>query len=223
MSKVALSGNISGTGTFTIASPNSNTDRTLTLPDATGTVQVSGNPISGTTGTFSGAVSGTTGTFTGAVSGTTGSFPSGVSVGPSVTFGDATVQTTAAVAASTAYGGVGSYVVAYYGAASTAGATTQRISFLQNGVTVAGSSLRVSSRTTVDATTQVNGSPFFTLSPAFVSVADSATTTFPTANTTTGSGTGRLMVGGVWTYNFQNGCTGQTNYSWVPLMWVRIS
>jgi len=56
MSKVALSGNASGTGTFTIASPNSNTDRTLTLPDATGTVQVSGNPISGTTASFSGDV-----------------------------------------------------------------------------------------------------------------------------------------------------------------------
>jgi hypothetical protein len=38
MSKVALSGNASGTGTFTIASPNSNTDRTLTLPDSSGTV-----------------------------------------------------------------------------------------------------------------------------------------------------------------------------------------
>jgi len=38
MSKVALSGNVSGSGTFTIASPNGNTDRTLTLPDATGTV-----------------------------------------------------------------------------------------------------------------------------------------------------------------------------------------
>jgi hypothetical protein len=56
MSQVALSSNASGTGTFTIASPNSNTDRTLNLPDADGTVQVSGNPISGTTGTFSGAV-----------------------------------------------------------------------------------------------------------------------------------------------------------------------
>ena len=56
MSKVALSGNASGTGTFTIASPNSNVDRTLNLPDADGTVQVSGNPISGTTGTFSGNV-----------------------------------------------------------------------------------------------------------------------------------------------------------------------
>ena len=38
MSQVALSSNALGTGTFTIASPNSNTDRTLTLPDATGTL-----------------------------------------------------------------------------------------------------------------------------------------------------------------------------------------
>jgi hypothetical protein len=38
MSKVSLSGNASGTGIFTIASPNSNTDRTLTLPDQTGTL-----------------------------------------------------------------------------------------------------------------------------------------------------------------------------------------
>ncbi len=43
MSKVALSGNASGTGTFTIASPNGNTDRTLTLPDNTGTVVTTGS------------------------------------------------------------------------------------------------------------------------------------------------------------------------------------
>jgi hypothetical protein len=54
MSKIALSGNASGTGTLTIAAPNTNTDRTLNLPDAAGTIQVSGNPISGTTGTFTG-------------------------------------------------------------------------------------------------------------------------------------------------------------------------
>lgn len=44
MSKVALSGNASGTGTFTIASPNSNSDRTLTLPDATGTILTTATP-----------------------------------------------------------------------------------------------------------------------------------------------------------------------------------
>jgi hypothetical protein len=38
MSKIALTPNASGTGTLTIAAPNTNTDRTLTLPDATGTV-----------------------------------------------------------------------------------------------------------------------------------------------------------------------------------------
>lgn len=38
MSKVQLQGNVSGTGVFTIASPNSNTDRTLTLPDSSGTL-----------------------------------------------------------------------------------------------------------------------------------------------------------------------------------------
>jgi uncharacterized protein (AIM24 family) len=57
MSKIALSGNASGTGTFTLASPNSNSDRILSLPDAAGTIQVSGNPISGTTGSFSGDLS----------------------------------------------------------------------------------------------------------------------------------------------------------------------
>jgi len=38
MSQVKIQGNASGTGVFTIAAPNSNTDRTLTLPDASGTV-----------------------------------------------------------------------------------------------------------------------------------------------------------------------------------------
>lgn len=48
MSKVVISGNASGTGVFTVASPNSNTDRVLTLPDESGTVdtlQRSGNVI----------------------------------------------------------------------------------------------------------------------------------------------------------------------------------
>ena len=50
MSKITLSPNASGTGTFTIASPNSNSDRTLTLPDATGTIlttATAGVPVNG--------------------------------------------------------------------------------------------------------------------------------------------------------------------------------
>ena len=40
MSKVAITGNASGAGVFTIASPDSATDQTLTLPDETGTILV---------------------------------------------------------------------------------------------------------------------------------------------------------------------------------------
>jgi hypothetical protein len=48
MSRITLSGNASGTGNFTLASPNSNTDRTLTLPDATGTVLTDQSTVSAT-------------------------------------------------------------------------------------------------------------------------------------------------------------------------------
>ena len=42
MSKIALTPNASGTGVFTISSPATNTNRTLTLPDEAGTVLVNG-------------------------------------------------------------------------------------------------------------------------------------------------------------------------------------
>jgi hypothetical protein len=42
MSRITLAPNASGSGTLTVAAPNTNTDRTITLPDATGTVNVSG-------------------------------------------------------------------------------------------------------------------------------------------------------------------------------------
>jgi len=45
MSKIALTPNASGSGTFTIAAPNSDTDRTLTLPDEAGTVLTSASDI----------------------------------------------------------------------------------------------------------------------------------------------------------------------------------
>ena len=46
MSKVKIEGNASGTGTLTISAPNTNTDRSLTLPDTAGefvTADASGN------------------------------------------------------------------------------------------------------------------------------------------------------------------------------------
>ena len=44
MSKISLAGNASGTGTFTIASPNGNTDRTINLPDSNGTILTTATP-----------------------------------------------------------------------------------------------------------------------------------------------------------------------------------
>lgn len=58
MSKIALSSNALGTGTLTIASPNTNTDRTLTLPDLTGTIAVP------TTGTWTPVATATSGSIT---------------------------------------------------------------------------------------------------------------------------------------------------------------
>jgi hypothetical protein len=54
MSKIAFQPNASGTGTFTIASPGTNTNRTLTLPDEAGTVLTNASTISTTqlTGTI---------------------------------------------------------------------------------------------------------------------------------------------------------------------------
>lgn len=50
MSKISLAGNASGTGTFTITSPNGNTDRTINLPDSNGTIlttATAGVPVNG--------------------------------------------------------------------------------------------------------------------------------------------------------------------------------
>ena len=45
MSKIALSPNASGTGTLTIAAPDTSTSRTLTLPDETGTILTSSSSL----------------------------------------------------------------------------------------------------------------------------------------------------------------------------------
>jgi hypothetical protein len=50
MSLVKVQGNVSGTGTLTIAAPNTNSDHTLTLPDQTGTIlttATAGVPVNG--------------------------------------------------------------------------------------------------------------------------------------------------------------------------------
>ena len=50
MSKVKIQGNASGTGVLTVTAPNTSTDRTITLPDATGTLLNSDGDGSSLTG-----------------------------------------------------------------------------------------------------------------------------------------------------------------------------
>ena len=47
MSKISLEPNASGAGTFTLAAPNSNTNRTLTLPDESGAIFSDGTGVPG--------------------------------------------------------------------------------------------------------------------------------------------------------------------------------
>lgn len=54
MSKVKIEGNASGSGTFTIAAPNSNTDRSITLPDAAGELLLANGDGSNLTGITAG-------------------------------------------------------------------------------------------------------------------------------------------------------------------------
>ena len=41
MSKISFTPNVSGTGTINVVAPNTNTNKTLTLPDANGTLATS--------------------------------------------------------------------------------------------------------------------------------------------------------------------------------------
>ena len=57
MSKVKIQGNASGTGVLTVTAPNTNTDRTISLPDTTGTLldENSSLPAANLTGTVADA------------------------------------------------------------------------------------------------------------------------------------------------------------------------
>jgi hypothetical protein len=92
MSLVKIQGNASGTGEFTIAAPNSNTNRTLTLPDATGTVLSSASAITDFPSTVGYRNIPPVGTKTGSYSLTTADVGEYVQVGSggSITIPDAT-------------------------------------------------------------------------------------------------------------------------------------
>ena len=50
MAKVKIQGHASGTGVLTVTAPNTSTDRTITLPDATGTLATTADSVGGANG-----------------------------------------------------------------------------------------------------------------------------------------------------------------------------
>lgn len=129
MSNVKISANPNGTGTVTIAAPNTNTDRTITLPDNSGTIITSGS----TTGIDASAIS------TGTVA--TARLATGTANNTTFLRGDQTwataggAPTTDQVLSATAgasQGAVGTYILGY----NTSGTT------ISPGGTLAGSSIQ---------------------------------------------------------------------------------
>lgn len=93
MSRIALNGNPLGTGTVTITSPDTNSDRTVTLPDTTGTLYITGGPL----GTPSSG-NGSNLTNLNASNLSTGTIPSGIlAVTQAAKTSDTTLATTAFV------------------------------------------------------------------------------------------------------------------------------
>ena len=149
MSQITLSGNASGTGVFTIASPNSNSNYTQTLPAATGTLYIPGTTVSNIqSGTAVASTSGTSIDFT--------SIPSWVKR-ITVMFGGVSTSGTSNIIArigsgsidsTSTYTGAGSYV----GGTNNCGATQNTTSFILVGTS-----------TTIAASTYCGALTFTTL------------------------------------------------------------
>jgi hypothetical protein len=206
MSKIALEGNASGTGTFTIASPNSNNNQTLTLPDNTGTILTTGTAVTVAQG-------GTGATSLTANNVLLGNGTSAVQVvapgtnGNVLTSNGTTWTSAAAPTASTALDGIGSYAVLMMGVSTN----------LAIGSTIAGSSLRYnftpnSANSTLGAS--ANSAPFLGRRIR------SNNSTYDGGGTAL-SGTWRKMSSGV-TFVSVAGC-GNTDYCWWEALYVRIS
>lgn len=194
MSKIALTPNASGTGTLTIASPDTNSDRTLTLPDNSGTVITTGT----TTGIDASALS------TGTVP--TARLASGTADSTTYLRGDQTWQTISTTpttdqvltaTAGAAAGAVGTYAFLRH-------TTSADYNF---GATLAGSSLRPAA---IGVTTWAT----YTTSTA------GGSNLVATASGSAVSGTWQLMgVGSNIGYTTGCGSTATTAAS----LWLRIS
>jgi hypothetical protein len=118
--------------------------------------------------------------------------------------------------ASTDFDGVGSYAVAMY--ASNA-PSDPNSNWIARGATVAGSSLRVNSRST-GTSGQIFVNELMQTGTAS-SMVQTANVVFSSPNAVALSGTWRSMTGASWSRSF-NTCAGVVS-AWYPILWVRIA
>jgi hypothetical protein len=149
MSKIALEGNASGTGTFTIAGPNTNTNYTITLPQETGTLVTTGV----TTGLNGSAIS------TGVVAASVG----GTGITSAGTTGNVLTSNGTAWVSQAAAAGGGDYIMQVF---STPGTWTKPAGLKAIKVTVVGGG---GAATTSPPTTGFPGGTSSFGSPAFLS------------------------------------------------------
>jgi hypothetical protein len=197
MSQVTLQGNASGTGIFTVAAPNSNTNRTLTLPDATGTVVTTDATQTLTNKSISGAQinSGTV---------ATAHLGSGTPSSSNFLRGDGSWQVPTPP---TDFGAVGTYAV-------LKAAVNTNIAI---GGTIAGSSLRYNDSSTAVGISNVTAG---SVEASHAGISSRVNNSTYNGGGTAVSGTWRKVSTGV---NYHVATPYDTYYFWCRALWLRIS
>ena len=207
MSKISLTPDASGTGTFTLASPNSNTNRTLTLPDAAGELLTTTGSGANLTDVLKPASSLTAANLTGALPAISGAALTGIVTGP--TYGTEQVTTSGTSISFTGIPSTATTVVVIFIGTDVSGGQGISLEMGTSGGFVTSGYVGSSSKLAASGTTEINYTDAFTMRSETGAVSGSMwfTRTSATGNTwveqhtaggpdLTVTGGGHLALGG---------------------------